>query len=408
MEKKSLFIVIEGLDGSGKTSVARQLASVLDNLNGGGGVKLTFEPHDPSCAGLFIRQVLMKKITSFSPRVLPLAFAANRLDHCEREIKPWLDGGKNRMVICDRYYLSSLVYQSSDDFPFASVMALNEKAKKPDLICFINVSDKVCYERMKIRNQPEELFEKNLSESRRKYHEAISFLQKEHNDTIVEVDGSGSISEVVNAIAREIYAIAPEWMPQEPTRSFDMIPPHLFILNGKIDYSIEDFLDDLYTKEHHGEASLSGETDVAQAVESQINGLSFDQLGALFLDYVKKLGYAVGEKMSGALSDCYKLEYELPGNILQRGTAMLIGETQRYDVILQSAPQLYELSDFMFVFSPGPPALVNKYYERDKIHYEDQNNKVAVSLAPNIQIVTQKDIADFIVQNLPAFRNTRH
>jgi len=48
MEKDSLFIAIEGLDGSGKTSVARQLANVLDYELRGGRVKLTFEPHDPS------------------------------------------------------------------------------------------------------------------------------------------------------------------------------------------------------------------------------------------------------------------------------------------------------------------------------------------------------------------------
>ncbi|MBC7776887.1 MAG: dTMP kinase [Phycisphaerae bacterium] len=216
MEKKSLFIAIEGLDGSGKTSVARQLVHVLEQSNQSGAVMLTYEPHDPSCAGLFIRQVLMKEIKTFTPRVLALAFAANRLDHCDREIKPWLEGDKNRIVISDRYYLSSLVYQSSDDFPYASVLALNEKAKKPDIIFFIEVSDQVCYERMKIRNQPEELFEKNLSDSRRKYHEAISFLRTHNNDNIVEIDGSGSIGEVANAILQELYAFDSEWKPKQP------------------------------------------------------------------------------------------------------------------------------------------------------------------------------------------------
>lgn len=213
-EKKSLFIAIEGLDGSGKSSAARQLTEMLNESNNGA-VLLTYEPHDPSCAGVFIRQVLTKEIQTFTPRVLALAFAANRLDHCDREIIPWLEGGEGRMVISDRYYLSSLVYQSSEDFPYASVLALNEKAKKPDIIFFINVSDEICYERMKIRNQPEELFEKNLSDSRRKFHEAISFLRTHNNDNIVEIDGSGSISEVTNAILQKIYAFAPEWMPKQ-------------------------------------------------------------------------------------------------------------------------------------------------------------------------------------------------
>jgi len=206
MAKSSLFIVIEGLDGSGKTSVARQLVDMLEHaLNAS--VKLTYEPHDPSCAGLFIRQVLMKEIRNISPQVLPLAFAANRLDHCDRDINPWLDEGAGRIVVCDRYYLSSLVYQSSEDFPFESVMELNKFARRPDITFFINVSDKVCYERMKIRNQPQELFEENLSHSRKKYVDAMKYLRTTRGEQIVEVDGNGSIAEVVDAITSEIHKL---------------------------------------------------------------------------------------------------------------------------------------------------------------------------------------------------------
>ena len=84
--KKSLFIVIEGLDGSGKSSASRKMTELLD-AQFQNQIKLTFEPHDASCGGVYIRQVLMKKITNFQPRVLALAFAANRLDHCSREIR---------------------------------------------------------------------------------------------------------------------------------------------------------------------------------------------------------------------------------------------------------------------------------------------------------------------------------
>lgn len=396
MGKRSLFIAIEGLDGSGKTSVARHLANVLEYAHKGSSVKLTFEPHDPSCAGLFIRQVLMKKIRNFTPRILPLAFAANRLDHCDREINPWLEGGDNRIVLCDRYYLSSLVYQSSEDFPYAAVLQMNEKARKPDIIFFINVSDKVCYERMRLRNQPDELFEKNLSESRQKYLEAIAFLKAQHNDTIVEIDGSGRIVEVVKAILEEIYTLQPEWKQEHAAIPFEQLAPKAFDYNGSTDYSIEAFLDDFFDSTTPDEALINSETDLINALEQQISALSFEQSGALFLDYVKKLGYAIGKKRSGTNLDCYELEYTIPGNILQSGTALLINEPQRYDVIMQSIPQLYTLSDFMLVFSPGPSDLVNQYFERDKIQYEAKNNAVAVALAPNIQIVTQKNLAEFI------------
>ena len=200
--KKSLFIVIEGLDGSGKSSASRALVQLLDPRSIGS-VKLTCEPNNDMVGGTFIRDILTKKHTSFSPQILPLAFATNRLDHGDRVIRPWLavDG---QIVISDRYYLSSLVYQSRPDFPFEAVMNLNQFALQPDVIFFINVDSKTCYERMHIRNQPEELFEANLSESRQKFFDAMAFLRKTQGENIVEIDGSGTVSEVANAIFKEI------------------------------------------------------------------------------------------------------------------------------------------------------------------------------------------------------------
>ncbi len=209
-DKKSLFIVIEGLDGSGKSSVSRQLVAMLEKSNAGS-VKQSYEPHDASCGGLLIRDILTKKHTNFTPNLLPLAFATNRLDHCDRVIRPWIEEKNDHILLCDRYYLSSLVYQSRPDFPFKKVMALNEFAIKPDIIFFINVDSSVCYARMAIRNQPQELFETNLDESRKKYIKAIDFLRKTRNENIVEIDGSGTIDAVATQILAEIYKIAPHF-----------------------------------------------------------------------------------------------------------------------------------------------------------------------------------------------------
>jgi dTMP kinase len=209
-EKKSLFIVIEGLDGSGKSTASRQLSHVLDAVYKGH-VKQSYEPHDPSCGGLLIRDILTKKHTDFTPQLLPLAFATNRLDHGDRVIRPWLKAHNGNILICDRYYLSSLVYQSSPDFPFEKVMALNEFALKPDIIFFINVDTEVCYARMANRNQAPELFEDRLDESRKKYFDAIDFLRKTRNENIIEIDGNGTVSEVVKQLLTEVYKVAPHF-----------------------------------------------------------------------------------------------------------------------------------------------------------------------------------------------------
>jgi len=156
MSKDSLFIVIEGLDGSGKSSASAALKEQLEQ-NFPGKIKRSYEPHNPSCGGDYIRDVLEKRITEFDPFVLALAYAANRLDHNARLIKPWLAKGDNHIFICDRYYLSSLVYNSAEDFSFDQVMLLNKNARKPDIIFFLNVSAEVCRERMNKRNEPIEI-----------------------------------------------------------------------------------------------------------------------------------------------------------------------------------------------------------------------------------------------------------
>ena len=194
MSKKSLFIVIEGLDGAGKTTAAELLEKKLKKEFK---VKRSYEPNNDMVGGMYIRAVLTKKIKQFSHRTLALSFAANRLDHRDRLINPWLEKAGDRAIICDRYYLSSLVYQSKDGFGFKEVLKLNEEARKPDVIFFLNVSNEVCYQRMKGRNQAKELFEENLEEDRKKFFKAIQYLKRWNGDHIVEIDASGTPAETV-------------------------------------------------------------------------------------------------------------------------------------------------------------------------------------------------------------------
>ena len=389
MNKNSLFMVIEGLDGSGKTSVTRYISNILDKENHGK-VKLTFEPHDPSCAGLFIRQVLMKKIRNFSPKILALAFAANRLDHCDREINPWLSAEEGAIILCDRYYLSSLVYQSNETLSFEDIYSLNDAATRPNLIFFLNVSNKVCYERMKGRNESKELFETNLSETRQKFHKAISFLREEKNETIIEVDASGTLEEVAHNILKELYIQIPSLRPKEPIISHSLVPERtITTLNGTISYQIQDAVNDFKVIQR-----LKASTDEEKTllkIESEVDKLNFNQLGSLFLDDIRQKKYTVKEKLPWTELDAYELEYELPGNILLSGVALIIQEKQRYDIILKKAPDIPTMSDFMFVFSPGPAELVTNYYERAIIKYNADT--IREGLFPSTKLITQKDLA---------------
>lgn len=394
MQQSSLFIAIEGLDGSGKTTIARQLAYFMQSVFNEN-VKLTFEPHDPSCGGLFIRQVLEKKIRDFSHETLMLAFAANRLDHCDREINEWLSTNDDAIIICDRYYLSSLVYQSNEDFSFEHVMDLNSGARKPDLTIFMNVSNEVCYQRMKIRNKPKELFEQNLSQTREKYLKAIDFLKDARNENIILIDASGNMNDVLHKTVKTISKFSDEKRAKQLSQieSYDIPSPKVFTLEQQGAEALEQLV--LKVKSSYKDKYQSEDkTDrlLNKVVREKFDDLSLNDKGALFLDYLRMLGYVLATKYPWTHLDAYELEFTLPGGMLQRGTALLVNENQRYDVILESVSNLQKMSDFMFVFSPGPAELVTKYYEREIIQSQDKSE----SLFPSTQLITESKLIEVV------------
>ncbi|MGQ9909498.1 MAG: dTMP kinase [Candidatus Flexifilum sp.] len=199
---KPLFIVLEGLDGAGKTTLGRTLTAHLKARFGPEAVLFTYEPHDDSAAGDYIRAVLTKQF-AIAPRTLALAYALNRADHTERVIAPHLAAGG--IVICDRYLLSSLAYNSGPGLPLEKVLDWNAAARQPDVTLFLDASAEICYQRLGARGGDRELFEAKLDDRRARYLEAIAFL-RERGQTIAAIDASGTPDEV---LARALAAIDP-------------------------------------------------------------------------------------------------------------------------------------------------------------------------------------------------------
>lgn len=103
----SVFITLEGPEGGGKTTHASLLADALEEK--GHDVLLTREPGG-SAIGDQIRRILMSlENTSMRPSTEFLLFSASRAQHVREIIEPHLDQGG--VVVCDRYYHSSLAYQ---------------------------------------------------------------------------------------------------------------------------------------------------------------------------------------------------------------------------------------------------------------------------------------------------------
>ena len=98
------FIVIEGIDGCGKGTQAKLLFDHLKDL--GKEVLLTAEP-TKGPLGKMIREHLSDPF--LDDESLALLFAADRIEHLEKEVRPALEAGK--IVISDRYVYSSVAYQ---------------------------------------------------------------------------------------------------------------------------------------------------------------------------------------------------------------------------------------------------------------------------------------------------------
>jgi dTMP kinase len=400
MAGQIFFIVVEGIDGSGKSSVARRLVKVLEATLGRN-VKLTFEPHDPSCAGLFIRQVLMKKITNIPPRTLALAFAVNRADHCDREIDPFFAqvNGKNRVIVCDRYYLSSLVYQSTSDFGYEDIMLLNSGVRKPDLTLFLTASSKTCYERMRNRGEDKELFEVNLNETREKYFHAIDFLSK-CGDKIVSVEADGSMADVFERVKSVLFENSPDWLKVQndlPFQDFEEVFEPTNLTMKEIAQHV------LMAMKGGAESSGDGDNShrLRTEVQKSIDKLQYNDAATIFLEALTESGYFLHDKLPWTDLDAYELSFNLPLGVTQRGAALLLGQSQRYDSVMtkllgsQKNLAVGSMSDFLFIFDSNPSHLQVNYYERERVA-----NGPDFSLSPMFNVIGRSELANFIYEKI--------
>ncbi|MDX2090592.1 MAG: dTMP kinase [Kofleriaceae bacterium] len=150
-------IVLEGLDGAGTTTQAKRLVANLTAQ--GTKAHVTREPSDGP-VGVLIRQMLTGQHAiegqAISQSTFGLLFAADRLDHLQREVEPQLAAGAT--VISDRWYHSSLAYQGTGaDRDW--IITLNGRARRPDLTIFLAVRPEVAAARRVAAGRVQELFE---------------------------------------------------------------------------------------------------------------------------------------------------------------------------------------------------------------------------------------------------------
>jgi dTMP kinase len=186
--KRGVFICIEGIDASGKTTQARRLVRNL-KLRSFDAVYTT-EPSRGKL-GEFVRRYVLDRKRRLPIAVEALLFAADRVDHVETHIKFWLEKGK--IVVCDRYIYSTLAYQGAAGLSPNWIEQLNRFALVPDVALFLDVPPEIVLKRLNQRRSVMETW-KNQRKVREMYMKMVE------NKRLILIDGNKPISDVAEDI----------------------------------------------------------------------------------------------------------------------------------------------------------------------------------------------------------------
>ncbi|MCR5219113.1 dTMP kinase [Treponema sp.] len=207
------FIVFEGIDGAGTTTQLNLLKEMPESRD----FLYTAEP-SKAPTGLFLRQMLKGdfKITNETSAYL---FAADRNQHVNGDLitegSTLISGIKNaclsgKIVISDRYFFSSLAYQSID-CPKELPVRLNSGFPLPQLLFYFDIEAKDALKRVDSRGEreiyeKEDFLTKTVNEYRRVIDEYALSGKKEGMKTVI-IDACLSKEEIAALIQKEIKAI---------------------------------------------------------------------------------------------------------------------------------------------------------------------------------------------------------
>ena len=200
---KNIFIVLDGLDGSGKGEMINRLHNYLFSKSKDYKILSTREPSSGKY-GKEIRELLKteKDPKANAENFLDL-YIKDREDHLKETILPFLNSATNiNIVIWDRYYYSTIAFQHTQGIELNKVIELNKDFKQPDIAFILDLPPEIALERIGNRGKQKEKFEQlEFMQTLRK-----NFLElKQHiTDNIKIIDASKTKEEVFNQIKKEI------------------------------------------------------------------------------------------------------------------------------------------------------------------------------------------------------------
>jgi dTMP kinase len=196
-----LFISLEGVDGSGKSTQARLLVEAL------GGDTVAIREPGGTAAAEQIRELLADPSVELEPMAELLLFCAARADLTERVIRPALDAGRD--VVSDRFSDSSVAYQgAARGLGVGEVIGLCDTASDglwPDLTVLLRVDPEVGLGRA----DGQDRFESEGLELQRAVAVAYDEIAQIASDRFAVIDASGSVEEVHERVMEAVRSRTP-------------------------------------------------------------------------------------------------------------------------------------------------------------------------------------------------------
>lgn len=203
---EGIFITIEGGDGSGKSTQIDLLMAYFDEQ--GYEVLLTREPGGTVISEKIREIILNKDHMEMADMTEALLYAASRAQHVQEFIIPNVQKGK--VVICDRYVDSSVVYQGyARGLGIDAIEEINHYATlglTPNLTILLDLPAEIGLTRKK-NQQALDRLELASDSFHMKVSEGYRILAKRHKDRILSVDATQSIEAIHDVIIKAIKEI---------------------------------------------------------------------------------------------------------------------------------------------------------------------------------------------------------
>ncbi|NNU80394.1 dTMP kinase [Halovulum dunhuangense] len=206
--RRGLFISLEGIDGSGKSTQARLLAARLRAA--GHDAVLTREPGGSPGAEEIRRLLVEGDPARWSPETEILLFTAARRDHLERTIEPALAEG--RIVVSDRFADSTRVYQGTARADLRAVVDQLHRlmiGREPDLTLIIDMDPDAALARGLARKSGEDRFEDMGADFQARLAAGFRALAAAQPGRCALIDGTGTPEDV----AARVWARAERTLP---------------------------------------------------------------------------------------------------------------------------------------------------------------------------------------------------